>query len=104
MRWDLLVGILPLPTSGQLSASATKGSECGDRGRSFRDEGVVPALDPDADVDEAPLRLDEEVDWVDCALAEITTSGCREPEGAPDGSRGGDGARGTWDGAACGRD
>lgn len=100
-RWDLLVGIWLFPTSGQLSASVTEDKRCGDRGSSFRDEGVVPALDPDVD-DDAPLRLDDDGVWVDCALAEPRGSGCREPDDAADESQGGDAARGTCDDTVCG--
>ena len=89
------------PTSGQLSTSVTKDERCGDRRSSFRDEGVVPVLDPGVD-DDAPLRLDNEGLWVDCTLAELTGSGCREPDDAIGESRGGDVARGTCDDGVCG--
>lgn len=97
-RWDLPVDIWLFPTSGQLSASVSADECCGDRGSSFRDEGVVPVLDPGVD-DDAPLRLDDDVVWVDCTLAEPKGSGCREPEDVADESQGGDVARGTCDGA-----
>lgn len=92
-----------LPTSGQLSTSATKDERCGDRRSSFRDEGVVPVLDTGVD-DDAPLRLDDDGLWVDCTLAEPTGSGGREPDDTIDESRGGDVGRGTCDDGTCGWD
>jgi hypothetical protein len=89
------------PTSGQLSTSVTKDERCGDRGSSFRNEGVVPALDTGVD-DDAPLRLDDDGLWVDCTLAEPRGSGCCEPDDTIDESRGGDVVRGTCDGGVCG--
>ena len=90
------------PTSGQLSTSATKDERCGDRRSSFRDEGIVPVLEPGVD-DDAPLRLDDDGLWVDCTLAaEPTGSGCPEPDDTIDRSRGGDVARGTCDDVVCG--
>ena len=89
------------PTSGQLSTSVTEDERCGDRRSSFRDEGVVPVLDPGVDND-APLRLDDEGLWANCTLAEPRGSGCREPDGTVDESRGGDVARGTCDDGICG--
>jgi hypothetical protein len=79
----------------------TEDKRCGDRRSSFRDEGVVPALDPDVD-DDAPLTLDDDGIWVDCTLAEPRGSGCREPDDVVDESQGGDAARGTCDDAVCG--
>jgi hypothetical protein len=79
----------------------TKDERCGDRERSFRDEGVVPVLDPGVD-DDAPLRLEDEGLWVDCTLAEPRESGCREPDDTIDESRGGDVVRGTCDDGVCG--
>jgi hypothetical protein len=90
------------PTSGQLSTSVTKDERWGDRGNSFRDEGVVPVLDPGVD-DDAPLRLDDDgLWWVDGTLAEPRGSGCREPDNTIDESRGGDAVRGTCDDGVCG--
>ena len=74
---------------------------CGDRRSSFRDEGVVPALDPDVD-DDAPLRLDDDEVWVDGTLAEPRGSCCREPDDTVDESQGGEAARGACDDAVCG--
>lgn len=78
----------------------TKDERCGDRGRSFRDEGVVPVLEPGVD-DDPPLRLDDDGLWVDCTLAEPKGSGCREPDDRIDESRGGDVARVTCDDGVC---
>lgn len=105
MRWGLPVDDIGLfPTSGQLSASVTEDERCGDKRSSFRDEGVVPVLDPDDD-DDAPLRLDDDGVWEDCTLAEPRRSGCREPvdaaDDAADESQGGDAARGTCDDEVC---
>jgi len=100
-RWDLPIEMWLFPTSGQLSTSVTEDERCGDRGSSFRDEGVVPVLDPGVDND-APLRLDDEGLWANCTLAEPRGSGCREPDGTVDESRGGDVARGTCDDGICG--
>ena len=98
-------GVWLFPTSGQLSASVTEDERCGDRRSSFRDDGVVPVLDPDDD-DDAPLRLDDDGVWEDCTLAEPKKSGCREPvdatDDAADESQEGDVARGICDDAACG--
>ena len=101
MRWGLPEDIWLFPTSGQLSASVTEDERCGDKRSSFRDEGVVPVLDPDVD-DDAPLRVDDDGVWVD-TLAEPRRSACLEPDAAADDaadeSQGGDAARGTCDGA-----
>jgi hypothetical protein len=84
-RWDLPVGMWLFPTSGQLSTSVTKDERCGDKRSSFRDEGVVPVLDPGVDED-APLTLDDDGLWVDCTLAELRGSGCRVPDDTIDDS------------------
>ena len=103
MRWVLPLGMWLFPTSGQLSTSVTKDERCGDRGSSFRDEGVVPVLDPGVD-DDAPLRLDGDgLCVVDGTLAETPRgSGCREPDDTIDESRGGEAARGTCEEGGCG--
>jgi hypothetical protein len=99
-RRDLPAEVCLFPTSGQLSASSTGGG-CG-RG-SLREEGVVPVLGLDADdAPDAPLRTDGEVGIF--PLAETGKSGCREPEEVEEGSRVGDGIRGTCDWVMGGRD
>jgi hypothetical protein len=65
-HWDLPVEEWLLPTSGQLSTSATK-ERCVNRSFSHNN-GVVPILDTSVG-DDVPLRLDDDRLWVDCTLA-----------------------------------